>query len=263
VAFWGALIAAPVDQPTVNVVATSPAHRPGVAEWGADVAHRVYAEVDLRSRKLGRSERTRIARAILEEATRAAMDPLLVVAVIHVESRFDPGATSGVGAIGLMQLLRPTMQEEAERSRLDSADPRNPIANVRAGVRYLRRMVAAFRDVDLALMAYNAGPNRIRRHLRAGGVPERFLEYPRRVARERERLSAAADGVPPPLWASHAREASQGAPAPLPARTLAAHRPDLAPPARGAAPALLAVAPLTRARSPGAGSNAPRPRSRS
>jgi hypothetical protein len=250
----------------VNELRTTPSHRPGVAEWSADVAHRVYAEVDRRSRTLGRAERTGIARAILEEATRAAMDPLLVVAVIHVESRFDPGATSGVGAVGLMQLLRPTMREEAERSRLDSADPLNPIANVRAGVRYLHRMVAAFEDVELALMAYNAGPNRIRRHLRAGGVPGRLLAYPRSVARERERLSAAevSGGVAARLCVTHVRDDSGRADAGSSLHAVAANDPSLAPPARGSAPTLVAIAPgFRRARSPAGGNTAPPPRSRS
>jgi soluble lytic murein transglycosylase-like protein len=260
VAFWGALVAAPVHRPAVNALRPAAVHRTGVAEWSADVAHRVYAEVDRRSGALRRADRTGVARAILEEATRAAMDPLLVLAVIHVESRFDPSATSGVGAVGLMQLLRPTMREEAARSRLPSADPLDPIANVRAGVRYLQRMVAAFQDVELALMAYNAGPNRIRRHLREGAVPQRLRSYPESVTRERERLAAAGEGprVDARLCVAHARAVAARAADALAAGALPPESPRAARP-----PAVVALAAVTRARSRGAGSSAPPPRSRS
>jgi hypothetical protein len=158
------------------------------------------------------------------------------------------------------------MREEAARSRLESADPLNPIANVRAGVRYLQRMVTAFHDVELALMAYNAGPSRIRRHLREGGVPERFLAYPRSVTRERERLAAAdeSDAAPASLCVAHARSAPDRAATGSSASALAASHGGVAPPALDAAPTLVAIAPtLRRARSPGAGSTAPPPRSRS
>jgi soluble lytic murein transglycosylase-like protein len=99
---------------------------------------------------------------------------------------------SSAGAVGLMQLKEGTMRAEAERGGLRSADPRDPVASVQAGVRYLRRLVDAFGSVELALMAYNAGPARIVAHLRQGGVPERFHGYPRKVLGEAERLRRAA-----------------------------------------------------------------------
>jgi soluble lytic murein transglycosylase-like protein len=222
VAFWGLLAAIATPTPSEPVtIRTAAAHAPGaVVPWAA-VGHRVYEEVDRRMRKLGVAHRSGVARTILEEAARAAMDPLLVLAVIQIESGFDPHAVSPVGAAGLMQLLAPTMREELARWRLGAADPFDPVANVRAGVRYLDRMLHSFHDLELALMAYNAGPARIRRHLRDGGVPERFLSYPRGVATARERLSAAfasagdaltraghalarAGHAPPSLLAAHA-----------------------------------------------------------
>jgi soluble lytic murein transglycosylase-like protein len=97
-----------------------------------------------------------------------------------------------------MQLLEPTMRSELERAKLPAADPRDPVANVQAGVRYLRRLIDAFGDLDVALMAYNAGPNRIRGHMRNGGIPERFHVYPERVNRELARLRLALGGRPSP-----------------------------------------------------------------
>jgi soluble lytic murein transglycosylase-like protein len=160
-----------------------------------DVAAAIHAQVAARMSRQDPSLRSRVASAVLAEARRAGLDPLLVLALIHVESSFNPVATSSAGAVGLMQLLEPTMRRELERSRLPPADPRDPVANVQAGVRYLRRLVDAFGDMDVALMAYNAGPNRIRGHRRQGGIPERFHVYPQKVRKELERLRLALGGA--------------------------------------------------------------------
>ncbi len=92
-----------------------------------------------------------------------ALDPALVKAVIHAESRFDPLAVSPKGAKGLMQ-IHPVMV-----TALGISDPFNPKYNIYGGVRYLREMLDAFKgDKHLALAAYNAGPNQVLRH---NGVP--------------------------------------------------------------------------------------------
>lgn len=92
-----------------------------------------------------------------------ALDPALVKAVIHAESRFDPLAVSPKGAKGLMQIDPLTVVE------LGITDPFNPKFNIYGGVRYLREMLDAFKgDKHLALAAYNAGPNQVLRHK---GVP--------------------------------------------------------------------------------------------
>ncbi|HTN50981.1 MAG TPA: transglycosylase SLT domain-containing protein [Anaeromyxobacter sp.] len=133
-----------------------------------------------------------VAGAISEEATQARLDPLRVLAIVEVESGWDPLAVSSRGARGLMQLRRPTLAREARRSRLASSEPHDPVANVRAGIRYYARLVRVFGDPDLALVAYNAGPNRLLAHLRAGkGVPARLLDYPRRVRAAERRLRDA------------------------------------------------------------------------
>jgi soluble lytic murein transglycosylase-like protein len=137
---------------------------------------------------LPESDRTRLAEVIYEEAKAASLDPLFVLAVIAVESRFDHVAESDAGARGLMQLRPSTLRREAVRSKLPGDDPDDPILNVRAGVRYFGRLVRAFGSTDLALMAYNAGPNRILRYMEEGDLPDRFQAYPRRIRRELGRL---------------------------------------------------------------------------
>lgn len=174
-------------------------HAPGEQVQREDrgaVARRVRAEVARHMPGYDSATHARITRTILAEAKAANLDPLLVLAVIHVESMFDPDALSPVGAVGLMQLLEPTMEEELKRTGHEKAEPNDPIANVKAGVRYLRRMVKKFGEVDVALMAYNAGPGRIVQYLRdQGAIPERFYEYPERVNRELSRLRVALDAA--------------------------------------------------------------------
>jgi soluble lytic murein transglycosylase-like protein len=104
-----------------------------------------------------------------------SMDPALVMAVIHAESRFDPLAVSPRGAMGLMQ-LSPVITRE-----LGIRDPFNPQLNIDGGVRYLKDLLDLFDgDLELALAAYNAGPTQVYRH---NGVPpfKETQEYLKRV----------------------------------------------------------------------------------
>jgi soluble lytic murein transglycosylase-like protein len=131
----------------------------------------------------------------------------LVLALIQVESSFDPRALSVAGARGLMQLREPTLRRELERAGLPHLDLHDPAANVVAGVRYLRRLLDAFGREEVALMAYNAGPNRILGYLREGEIPERFQSYPRRVQAMHRKLRRNVVAPIPPLAVASATEA--------------------------------------------------------
>jgi soluble lytic murein transglycosylase-like protein len=92
-------------------------------------------------------------------ARRHGMDPLLVRAVIRVESNFDPRAVSPKGAAGLMQLMPETALRYGVDNRFD------PAQNVDGGVRYLRDLMAMFDgNLSLALAAYNAGEGAVLKH---------------------------------------------------------------------------------------------------
>jgi len=102
------------------------------------------------------------------------MDCKLVAAVIRVESGFNPRAVSPKGACGLMQLM-PSVQKDEGVS-----DPFDPDQNLRAGIRYLKKMLEACGgDLGLALAAYNAGLSRVKA---AESVP-RIRETENYVAR--------------------------------------------------------------------------------
>ena len=91
------------------------------------------------------------------------VDPALVKAVIKAESNYDNRAISRAGAQGLMQLMPAT-------SRLRNVDnPFNPAQNIEGGVRHLKYLLSTFNgDTRLALAAYNAGENAVRKY---GGIP--------------------------------------------------------------------------------------------
>ncbi len=99
------------------------------------------------------------------------LDPALLAAVVYVESRFDPNASSDAGAVGLMQLLPGTARGIALRTggtRFVVADLRDPEINVRYGSWYLDHLRRRYRELRTVLAAYHAGQGNVDRWRRAG-----------------------------------------------------------------------------------------------
>ncbi len=108
-------------------------------------------------------------------AEKHGVDPVLIRAVIQVESNFNPNCVSHKGARGLMQLIPGTAK------RYGVTQMHDPEQNIRGGVRYLADLLRMFNDdLPRALAAYNAGENAV---LRYGGIPPyaETTEYVRRA----------------------------------------------------------------------------------
>ncbi len=102
------------------------------------------------------------------------LDAATLCSLIRAESRFHPDAVSPRGAVGLMQIMPETGAWIAERMGLPGFDSRNlldPETNLRFGAWYLRYLLDRFGKLDLALMAYHAGPTRVEGWLVSGEVP--------------------------------------------------------------------------------------------
>jgi soluble lytic murein transglycosylase len=98
------------------------------------------------------------------------VDAALLAAVIESESKFNPDAHSGAGAVGLMQLTPATAKGIAQYtggSRFRLSDLTNPDINIRYGAWYLGHLLDKYGDERLALAAYNAGQDNVDRWQRA------------------------------------------------------------------------------------------------
>lgn len=128
---------------------------------------------------------------VREAARRHGVPEDLVLAVIEVESSFRPTVCSGAGACGLMQLMPRTAAGLARRLGWDDYDLADPRFNIEAGTAYLAYLLQRFERLDLALAAYNAGPARVSRQLRARQpLPGYSQRYVAAVATARQRFAA-------------------------------------------------------------------------
>jgi len=164
-----------------------------------DEAH--YAEAEslgitemVKASGLPTRQQRRLAVAIVREAARNDIDPLLVVAVIRCESSFNNYAVSHVGAMGLMQVMPDTGTWLADKAGIRLGRSTNLFdaeTNVELGTAYLADLIQRFGSVEKALVAYNAGPGLARRILAKKESRTKFMAgYPAKVVKEFRKLKA-------------------------------------------------------------------------
>lgn len=132
-----------------------------------------------------------VARLVLEawkSGERARIDPTLVLAVIAVESSFNPFAQSPVGAQGLMQVMTRVHDDKYEafggqRAAFD------PVTNVKVGVQILKDCIQRGGGVTEGLRCYVGAP-----------TGEEDNGYAARVLGEQEQLRAVLSGRAPATW---------------------------------------------------------------
>jgi len=151
-----------------------------------DKLFKIYSVVKSHRMDLREDSAWAISETILEESTKHSLDPMLVLAIISVESGFQLEAVSTRGARGLMQILpfvaSALVHEAGLTSESRDLDPEfldDPVMNIKLGVFYLNNLKKSFRDLRLTLTAYNWGPTEIKNRLEGDEpVP---LEYATRV----------------------------------------------------------------------------------
>lgn len=102
------------------------------------------------------SDSDEIKRLVSEACEKYGADPKLIHIMIEVESKGRQFAISRTGAMGLMQVMPTTFYD------ISSGDPFLAADNIDAGVKYFARQLNKFNQVELALAAYNAGPQRVK-----------------------------------------------------------------------------------------------------
>lgn len=85
------------------------------------------------------------------------VDSNLIHAIIKQESDYNPSCVSSAGAMGLMQLMPENCIEDGVKNPFDIED------NIRGGIKQLKGFLDRYKNIEMSLMAYNAGPGTVKR----------------------------------------------------------------------------------------------------
>jgi hypothetical protein len=142
----------------------SPWRTPRGAASDRQGIEKAYAQVVRRfNPRLSEEDGLYIAQTIIDFSVRWGIDPRLVMAVVAVESRFNPVATSRKGAMGLGQLMPSTARGLGVENAYD------PVQNLAGSIRLITgHLERSGGDLAEALARYNAGPGAVKKY---GGVP--------------------------------------------------------------------------------------------
>ncbi|HVG58795.1 MAG TPA: lytic transglycosylase domain-containing protein [Hyalangium sp.] len=151
----------------------------------------------VKASRLPARQQRRLAVAIVREAERNNVDPMLVVAVIRCESSFNNYAVSHVGAMGLMQVMPDTGTYLADKAGIRLGRSTNLFdseTNIELGTAYLADLIKRFGSIEHALVAYNAGPGLAKKILAKRESRKKFIKgYPSKVVGEFRKLKAQQD----------------------------------------------------------------------
>ena len=175
------LAAAPPDAvaPDAAVAVCAPAEDEGAFTEAAaeplDATQQALVEHLSRRFFIAAAATERMVAAAHRAAREVGLDPLLVLAVISIESRFNPIAESGMGAKGLMQII-PKYHLDKLRAAGGEDAVFDPESNIHIGARILQEYVHRTGTLEAGLQYYN------------GAWRDNSAQYAYKVLAERERL---------------------------------------------------------------------------
>jgi len=170
---WGSLAVAAIFCSTASLIQADPtddfsftlAHQPETEVYNTMPEREIAAVLRDRLDLFPKSQVPKLARHLADLCRQYRFDPVFVLSLIEVESRFRIKAVSPVGALGLMQIMPATAAfvmrdwdtKLSERALFD------PFINISIGVSYLAWLRDRYRDVSpyYLVAAYNAGPAKI------------------------------------------------------------------------------------------------------
>jgi soluble lytic murein transglycosylase-like protein len=134
---------------------------------------KVHAILKTHRPDLSEPEAWWLSDVILGESAGYGFDPLLVLAVIDIESKFQYRAVSPAGARGIMQILPYVAKSLVEKVELHQPSYKSfrpeflddPALNIKLGVYYLHDLKKHFRNLTHTLIAYNMGPTETKNRL--------------------------------------------------------------------------------------------------
>ena len=158
-----------------------PSFTPGLLQREQTIKE-IFEVLEKQPTGLANVTKEELAEVIYEEATRYNQDPKFILAVIAIESEFHNWSVSEKGAKGLMQIMPYVAESLAQEMGIEWSGDRtlfNPYLNIRMGTYYLSQLTLNFKDVGVALTAYNYGPTYVRSLIdRKERIPD---DYSRKV----------------------------------------------------------------------------------
>lgn len=155
-----------------------------------------YALQQSAAKRLSSKERLQLASIITEQAQLHNLDPLLIIALIQVESTFNTNAQSHKGAKGLMQLLPDTasyINKKTDKGIPENSNLFDAETNISLGTAYMEYLLNKTNgNLEYALAAYNMGPANMFRAKRENRLPK---AYSNKVLREYAKLKKSVDTV--------------------------------------------------------------------
>lgn len=140
--------------------------------------HRVLANNLSRRYRVAADAAEQFIGAAFEASRQVGIDPLLILAVMAIESRFNPIAESEFGAKGLMQVIPKHHQDKIEEVGGAQA-VLDPMSNILIGARILKQYIRQTGSVESALQVYN------------GALADTSNQYALKVIAEQERMRQA------------------------------------------------------------------------